>query len=497
LMRPFSTQVRRITKSAILYAAIIFSLFRGFDVTTRLLVPNLAPLNFSFKYAASEVPLDLVTQVFVKVIVSVCSPRLLSGLLPWYLRGVARALSLRSFLFGGRYLGEEGSVVARWGSFRHVPDRDRLYLEARLRQMAERPVSAEDIRRIPIIDDGGVATDAAPATDEGLPVGVVGQPPDANDGPRPGRESTRSGSTIVHVPGLFGVRIFLFCVCVWVALVASGLLFFAVPILLGRRLLAAMGYPGTMHEMYTFCVGFLVLGLLFRLVHHVISRVLDLGPRALLLDLLVLPPRLCNGLAIFVVVGCVWPLLIGFYLWMVVSPLLLSPAMVSPLIASSALDISEGGIENYLVGGTLVTPILSCWMTGMMILKIAYSLTRLICTPRRAEILERLGTLHGWASLDGPWLKDVYLHLLLPYTFRLVTMNVLPPATVLLVCPMLGLPYDQILMLQRWSFALGLLVPLATVELALVYGLQRRFVQGIRDDAYLVGRRLHNFERPA
>lgn len=471
--RPLSIQIRRLIRSIVLYAIILFALFRGFSNAVRLLVPNLVPLKLSFRYASSEVPLDVIIQIFAKAMVGICSPQAFNGLMPFYLRRVARLLSLRSFLFGGRYLNEEspGKSLEHFakGSFQFVPDADRVYKEDKVLQMAKRQVSRAEIAKIAIIEGLPMTEDSPPLT------GIQDSLPEETF------QEIYRGFTPVFCPGFFKLRMGIFCLTIWMALIASGLLFFAAPILLGRQILSFLGLSGMQHEIYTFFSGFLFLGVLLNLIEHVSSRVYESGLMALFLDILMFPPKVVSILLLLFVMLCVWPLLVGLYLWMVISPILL-------ISGTDSLDMFSNS--------TLVTPIASCWLIGFLVLKIAHALARYVCTPERAAILSRLGTLEGWTNFRRSWLKDVYLRLLVPYSFRLVVMNVLPPLTVLIVCPMLGLPFSQIVVLQRWSFLLSLIVPFVMLGLSLALSMRRRLFEGIRNEAYLVGRQLHNLERP-
>lgn len=160
----------------------------------------------------------------------------------------------------------------------------------------------------------------------------------------------------------------------------------------------------------------------------------------------------------------IWPCLTGLYVYSLISPLLCRWDQ-TPIIAP-----------------------ISAWAIGLPIVKVAWSLRQHWVRSDRNALLD---------SLSDPWripFWPVCRHLLWPVTAKLGGLLLIPPLAAILVSPLLGLNPSEMLLLQRCSHALVLLLPLTALFMTLLLHLHKTLVTRIREDTYLIGRQLVNLE---
>lgn len=278
------------------------------------------------------------------------------------------------------------------------------------------------------------------------------------------------GFAVVYRPSWCKLRFLLFLTAMWLLSLFLGLALIVSPILIGRYVLSTffLAAGEKAPELQTFEVGFLLLGIAMRAMHAMGVLARQKGLLSVLALALHFPLVLGKATVMLLVMLGVWPTVVGFYLMLTLSPLLSS------------------------LNETAVIPVFTCWFLGFVYGRFFYSMRQHICSEQRNRIMDRLATWEGWYN---PRFKEVCFGLLLPYSLRLCVMILGPPLAVLLLCPLVDLSFVQILMLQRWSYCLSLAVPALIFVIWLLMKLRVRLMARIRDETYLVGRRLHNLER--
>jgi E3 ubiquitin-protein ligase MARCH6 len=472
--RSVPDQLLRFVNSLILFGAVIVCHFYGFSLMCQLFVPKLIPLNISFRNYTAEVPYDLFGNLFAKILVDFLNPGTIGKLSRAFMRSVLKLLRLSSYFYGGRYLGEESPNTGRWV---FVPDAERVYKAEKVRDMFQKRVEPLDIAKIAIVDGRDpAATPIIPAVPiaEGrgptVPVAPIEPRRSRRTGTGRRAEDSTKGFTVVYRPNNCTARVYLFLFTEWLYYQLVGMLLFATPILIGRYIFGLFLSDGTKaHEMHTFMTGFIVMGVLMKVVQLTYDALCDGGLANVLRTGVRVPIITFKAVTVGVFLAILWPTMIGAYLMLILSPLLSS------------------------VNETPILPVFTCWFIGFMYIKVFYTARDLLCSAERQQILDRLATLEGWTDMH---FLQVMLRVVLPYTMRLVTLIVGPPLAVILLAPLIELDFVQMLIIGRWSYLLSLAVPAVVLGVGLISSLRESMAMRIRDDNYLVGRRLHNLERP-
>ncbi|KAI9723245.1 MAG: hypothetical protein M1812_001127 [Candelaria pacifica] len=269
LERNVSTQLRKITFSALVYGAlvivclggVVWGLFYAFD--------GVLPIHWSSNEPVLEFPVDLLFYNFLMPL-AVKFYRPSDGLhtiYNWWFRKCARSLRLTHFLFGEQREDEEGHYVRRtW-----------LSLFARKMGGSNRPVTGEDRKMLAedrdvdsyFLRDGRYVR--APASDQvRIPKGghvflevnehnerIDGQP-DRGDGLHGNNTDLFSK---VYIPPWFRLRISLFVLAIWAFAAGTGVGVTIVPLVLGRTIFATI-IPNhlRMNDVYAFSIGIYILG---------------------------------------------------------------------------------------------------------------------------------------------------------------------------------------------------------------------------------------------
>ncbi|PJF18602.1 hypothetical protein PSACC_01587 [Paramicrosporidium saccamoebae] len=459
--RSVHDQLLRFVNSLILFGIVIVCHIYGFSVMCQLFVPNLIPLNISFRNYTAEVPYDLFGNLFAKVLVDFLNPGTIGKLSRAFMRSVLKLLRLSSYFYGGRYLYEESLTTGKWV---FVPDAERVYKAEKVRDMFQRRVEPLDIAKIPVVEGRDPSTVPIAPT---VPV-EPRRPRRVGAGRR--AEDPTKGFTVVYRPNNCAARVYLFLFTEWLYYQLVGMLLVATPILIGRYIFGLFLTDGTKaHEMHTFMAGFMVMGVLMKTVQLTYNVLCDGGLVNVLKTSIRVPVIALKAAIVGVFISFLWPTMIGAYLMLILSPLLSS------------------------VNETPILPLFTCWFIGFMYIKVFYTVRDVLCSTERVQILDRLATLEGWTDMQ---FMQVMLRVVLPYTMRLVTLIVGPPLAVVLLAPLIDLDFVQMLIIGRWSYLLSLAVPAVVLGVGLISNLRQSMAMRIRDDNYLVGRRLHNLERP-
>lgn len=154
---------------------------------------------------------------------------------------LAAKLRISSYMFGGRYDGEERGVPL-WcvglgqpvtnGELRRVPNSDHVTMPKHTATMIS-------------VDENG-----RPLTDAGA-LAMAAQNSEASKSKR----NIATDYTIVYTPPQFRLRIFLFIFIMWSSVAVASSLCVSLPIMLGRRMLQFIT-ERELHDGYSFMVGF-------------------------------------------------------------------------------------------------------------------------------------------------------------------------------------------------------------------------------------------------
>jgi E3 ubiquitin-protein ligase MARCH6 len=279
LERSVTIQLRKIASSAVVYGALIFICLGGVVWTLWAVPGSILPIRWTSSESALEFPLDILFYNFLTpLVVRFTKPAdLLQGMYRAWFRKCASYLRLSHFLFNDQILEEEGHYIRRtWKAW---------VLGAQ--PPAPTPYDSEDettddktppqVPEVYFQPDGRYAR--VPANDQiripkGSPVFVyVDESNSRLDGKSDiggihGRHSPLV--TRVYIPPWFQVRIALFVLAVWLFAAATGLSVTIVPLICGRQAFKLMGRdPAKTNDIYAFSLGIYVLGALVYAAPHV------------------------------------------------------------------------------------------------------------------------------------------------------------------------------------------------------------------------------------
>ncbi|KAI1413021.1 hypothetical protein F5Y13DRAFT_199516 [Hypoxylon sp. FL1857] len=533
LERNVTTQLRKILFSAFVYGALVVICLGGVVWGLSLALPNVLPIHYSSNEPVLEFPIDLLFYNFLMPLaVRFFKPSDgLHAMYTWWFRKCARTLRLTWFLFGERRVDEEGTLVLpRDSPYQSLPWWCRVFLEVNnenevvpktwqdtfkggkakpISKIAADEMSNYDSKKKKLVESGQLIPNGrfvrSPASDQvKIPKGQsvfleVSEHDIRNDG-KPDRPETDlySGNNyqFVYVPPWFRVRIFLFILFIWIFAAVTGVGFTIVPLVFGRRMFKVL-IPSHIrtNDIYAFSIGIYILGSLGYFIFHLRSMIGKLrawGASAVdsMLDrhaiqrALQFTTRACRLLYTYVVLLLVFPLLIT----LLVELYLLMPLhtyMYPP-------GTSTSGRLNVLQEGHTIR-VIQAWTLGILYLKLgSRALTLYGGRPAHAvrAVLRR-----GWLEPDIGVLTRAFV---IPGVIASLIMIVTPPIMTWVflhhvIDVSTGVTHEMRVLMFRLAYpstALFWAGLLMTQRMLRVFeGWQVR----IRDEAYLMGERLHNF----
>ena len=423
-------------------------------------------------------------------------------------RKVFRALSLSSYFLGGRYLAEES--FPRHGNWVAVPDYDRIYTRARISEIRSKVVTLIDISNLKIHSDR-----------QGLPVFDTSSSSSYNNNNNRRSSSSLNDWTVVYRPNYFALKCFL--VILFVILFVQGVLFTFLlsPIITGRLFLSKFQSllsldPSVVHELYTWTIGAVFFLSFFKVLEYFLYPKEKSSTRhrsASNNQYLSFVDKLCNilNLSSRMTIICsfsliVWPLLAGVLFSLLINPIFYpSNFDLTLLINSQAHERNNNNLEalSDQVGSVIILFFIACWSLGFPVLRAIYSLRSHLPLPRfTLNYFQRLNatmatTTNTRFSLTSPEFESMtFLKLAaLPITLMLILALIIPPLLCLLIIPLLqNSTYSQVLQAQRHSHLIALIIFILIRLVQSVFKFYQNILNGIRDETYLIGRRLHNLE---
>ncbi|KAH9903535.1 hypothetical protein F4778DRAFT_734557 [Xylariomycetidae sp. FL2044] len=533
LERNVTTQLRKILFSAFVYGALVVVCLGGVVWGLSLTLPNVLPIHYSSNEPVLEFPIDLLFYNFLMPLaVRFFKPSDgLHAMYTWWFRKCARALRLTWFLFGERRVSEEGQLCLSHASeYEHLPWWRRVFLEvndesdvvpktwrdtfdgAYAKPKPKIPADEMAVlstRKRHLVQTGQMIPDGrfvrSPASDQvkmpkGQPVFLDVTDRDRRlDGKRDRPETDMYSSIhyqFVYIPPWFRVRIFLFILFIWIFAAVTGVSITIVPLVFGRRMFNVL-IPAHIrtNDIYAFSIGIYILGSLGYFLFHLrstlrkvrswgsatASSLLDSGLRERAKQLSVRTLRLLYTYASLLIV---FPLLIT----LLVELYLLMPLHTWMYPSGSHPTSRLDGLKD---GHTI--RVIQAWTLGILYLKLG-SRALVVYGGRPAQAV-RAVLRRGWFEPDIEVLTRAFV---VPALVASAMMIFLPPLATRAFIHRLtgtGTPVTHTLevLMYRLSYPMTALffvtLYLAKRTMRIFDGLQIR----IRDEAYLMGERLHNF----
>ena len=488
--RSFPDQVYRLAISLIFYATLIYS---SIGIVVQIItIPSVSklifPLNFKFHEPLIEIPIDLLFHLLLRSLVTSFSPLKLFKAVHISLQKILfRHMNLSSyFLGGGRYLSEES--FPKGGNWVAVPDYDRIYSRKRLSEIRSRVITPVDIAKLKILYD----RQNQPVLDT------------STSNSHSHSTNSRSDWTVVFRPNYFKLKCFTVLLVTLLSLQMFLLSISIGPLLAGRFIVKFTqetfysmnsGNAEDIHEIYSWHIGAFGLFLLLKLIEFFVipikkqrrrsieNNINNNGQLSEKISLLLGSFFKIAVLTFFLVL--LWPLQVGILFSLLINPLLLDNS--TEFIGSLVMKES---------GNTLQLPLLffgTCWSVGFPILRILYSFKTHLPLSQQTITYLRINR----NSLDQIELKQFLRLVALPVTFLFTFSIVFPPFACLILVPLCLGPsasINTVISYQNSSHLVSLLIFLTLKILRQIVSIVGKIVSGIRDETYLVGRRLHNLE---
>ncbi|XP_068634570.1 probable E3 ubiquitin ligase SUD1 [Aristolochia californica] len=443
---PVHKHARRVLLSVAVYGSLIVMLvFLPVKLAMRL-APSIFPLDISVSDPFTEIPADmLLFQICIPFAIEHFKPRAtIKTLLRQWFTAVGWALGLTEYLLPRP---DENNVVQENGN--------------------EEPMRLHDVRR------GG------PDQQQDRQLVALAPPQDRHGGNQDILEESDVDDQTEAEYG-FVLRIVLLLVLAWMTLLLFNSALIVVPISLGRALFSAIPRLPITHgikcnDLYSFNIGFyiiwtLVAGARYALEYVKTRRARDLATQVWKWSAIILKSSALLSIWVFVI-----PVLIGLLFELLVIVPMRVPVDESPVFL-----------------------LYQDWALGLIFLKIW---TRLVMLDQMAPLVDESWRIKfervredGFSRLRGLW---VLREIVVPIVMKLLTALCVPYVFARGVFPVLGYPLVVNSAVYRFSW-------IGCLTLSAICFCAKRFHvwftnlhNSIRDDRYLIGRRLHNFGEDA
>ncbi|TPX10407.1 uncharacterized protein E0L32_008626 [Thyridium curvatum] len=531
LERNVTTQLRKILFSAFVYGALVIICLGGVVWGLAMAVPNVLPIHYSSNEPVLEFPIDLLFYNFLMPLaVKFFKPsNALRTMYTWWFRKCAHTLRISWFLFGERRIDEEGRLVLPSDSpYQAMPYWRRLFLaydgngqvvpttwahvfdgaHAKPTSLSTDEILKLNADKHKLVDTGQLIPEGrfvrTPASDQvKIPKGRRVFLDVTENNIRPGGLNERSYSDIyatdqyqfVYIPPRFQLRVSLFIILLWIFAAVTGVSFTIIPLVFGRRMFKML-IPAHIrtNDIYAFSIGIYILGSAAYLIFHL--RSLSIKARSYIRDAI---SALGNRQGVrkamsFIKQGS--KMLYCYSFLLVVLPLLLSSVMELYILAPLNTYMYSAMLTEGAQGQRHDVRVMQTWTIGVLYTKLGskiimswYGDTRLASAVR--AVLRR-----GWLDPDAAILTRAFILPTLILGFLALTAPLISARFAIswgILDSIPGPAGAAKVMVYRLSFPAMASCFVVLWTLWYMVAILRSWRVRIRDEAYLIGERLHNF----
>ncbi|ODA76801.1 hypothetical protein RJ55_07317 [Drechmeria coniospora] len=534
LERNLTTQLRKILFSAFVYGALVIVCLGGVVWGLAYALPGVLPIHYSSNEPVLEFPVDLLFYNFLMPLaVKVFKPGDgLHTMYTWWFRKCARALRLTYFLFGERRIDEEGTLQLDPG-LRHRLRVRPLFLELdKFNQVIPKtwrdtfegghakpnpPISSREERILrrrkkhlvgsrQLVKSGRFVR--APASDRVkipkgrkvfLPVTELSRRKDGNED----NDIYASNQyQLVYIPPHFRTRVFLFILFIWLFAAVTGVGITVIPLALGRTMFKALIPEGIRtNDIYAFSIGIYLIGT----VAYAVFRARSLVAQARGWVGAAWEEIKGGGVARRTLSAVVRAakLLYAYFFLLLVFPLLFSTTMelyvTIPLHTymnpPTAAREPERTVDRHTVR------LIQAWTLGLLYLNLGTRMLRSLLPDSRISTAVRTVMRNGWLRPNIGVLTRAFV---IPGVVMAAVATFYPPlmmsifvrtelAADLYAAADEGVRAANLAILYRYSYPASALAAVVMRKLFRMVRVFNGWKVGIRDEAYLIGERLHNF----
>jgi E3 ubiquitin-protein ligase MARCH6 len=520
LERNVITQLRKIAFSALVYGALVILCLGGVIWTIGRLLDDIFPIHWVSTEPILEFPMDMLLYNFVTpIVIRLMKPSdAVNSMYAWWLRRCARTLRLSHFLFDDRRKDEEGHLVHRsWSTL--------------FKTRKQTQSTGEDEQAAP------VGEPAPEFKKDGMyvltPCSDQYRPPksdeaffhlDENDACIVDKDGKKNEHfTKIYIPPLFRIRISLFMVCLWLFSAFAGLCSTVLPLILGRYLLGKF-IPQGLHvsDIYAYSLGaYIVGGILFAALKskaaagYIKEKAPIVDFKAWVEPLKRVSVRALKCMYVYGFFGIMLPIFFALFLqFYVVLPLHTWTASAAASISSDvqstnnstaavALNLTSALTSNATQSGDTQMGSLTehsfhvfqDYTLGLLYVRVFSRMIIAAPASRAAEAFRRV-TADGYLN---PNIRLATRFFVLPATIVAAVALLLPPIltkiaiTAVQAFTSAALDATARTVLYRYSYPIAASIIVAVLGAAELGKATSRWRARIRDEAYLVGERLHNF----
>ena len=313
----------------------------------------------------------------------------------------------------------------------------------------------------------------------------------------------------VYIPPNFRLRIFLFILFIWLFAAASGLGFTIIPLIFGRWMFRML-IPDHIrtNDIYAFSIGIYILGsasyFLFHLkgvygkakawVHRTATNLFDRDTINYATAAIVHTSKLVY---VYFFLLIVFPIMVASLMELYILIPLDTYLYGSVVPNDAASDTNLLSVQN----PRHTVRVMQSWTIGVIYLKLAARYVIAWHRDSRLATAIRAVLRHGWLEPDVNVLTRAFV---VP-GLSLWAAAVFGPLIMARACLSYGSPIDAdtianndaaVIFVYRFCFFAALLSVIGLVLLRSMLGVFRSWRVRIRDEAYLIGERLHNFSLP-
>ncbi|KAI8882007.1 hypothetical protein K501DRAFT_252110 [Backusella circina FSU 941] len=477
--KPFTTLLRKIGYSAFAYSFIL--IFGVGTVTYGLALTDIVfPLRLSFSNPLfSNVSIDfLAVQFLLPPLIMLIKPREYSKkALDWWWHFVCRQLRLTSYMFNMRMADEEGHHMRRtlkaWLTFEKASNLDNcLNIQnhnnnSTIFQPDGMLVRAPKYDSV-VVDSGRRML---------VPVDPVHfQPIDQEER---GRKHPAAGDTddedqstiIVYIPTFFYQRVTIFLVLLWFSISSFACSVTVIPLLLGRFLFSYYFAPNAkVSDLYSFSLGFyIIVAFVFALHKSFKFKYYD----SYMDHIITAIKKVTKFLYLASTLGLIMPLIFGI----AVDFFVLMPIRISEHKNGLVIDVSRD------------------WSFGVAYISIIYNIIHLFPTPNRLQRhideITSNGILQAdcWAitsTIAAPVILGSLVAIAIPGIISWGVLQFLDPTS------FSSSDYSVQISVIRYIYPATFCAFIVLLVAFIIKKLLGMWIQTIRDDTYLIGKRLHN-----
>ncbi|KTW25926.1 hypothetical protein T552_03200 [Pneumocystis carinii B80] len=480
LERPIKVQLRKIFTSGIIYSCLICSCFSSVIYSVRYFIPDLFPLRLSLNKFLFDIPFDILAlHILIPLTLKMIKPAAIAkALWVWWLKTISAKLRLTSFMFNGRHPQEEGVYVRKTLMAKLLIKKTDIHDDSGqpLKDLDVVFVRNGSFLRVPFKDNISLQRESMfiPVTEDNVRL----------DKKQDNESKNSPNFTVVYVPPSFIKRIIVLLFLIWIFAFFIGIMLTIPPLIVGRQIFAFLFSTYEFHDFYTYIFGCYFLGTfialsIFLYTHGNLLK----NTLRIFIDKLKSPKIMVSCLSTFLFrLLKIGYMIIAFEIFI---PFLFGLVMdYYIIIPFNTYFLSEDDPVIYIFHD---------WALGILYTLI---IANLIMLNRDSSLARSMIQIVHNGYLDPDIVLSTKLFIF-PIGLIMLTALLLPLCLGYFISMLIyrSNDYDTISRIYRYSYPLTFVGILVILVLKVFHILLAKCRQSIRDEVYLIGEQLHNYNQ--